>query len=412
MIGLIDCNNFYVSCERVFNPKLEGKPVVVLSNNDGCVIARSNEAKALGIAMGQPAFELKELFCREGVAVYSSNFALYGDMSQRVVDVLEGFGFPVDVYSIDESFIRFPDLPPEELYKIGLEMRTKVLKWVGIPTAVGISKTMTLAKVGNKLAKKGRGVRVLYTDETIEKTLKEFPIEDVWGIGRQWGRRLQEQGVKTAWDLSALSEHRLRSELNVQAVRTALELKGVACCAESARDELPKSIVSSRTFSTPLTSKQDLQEAIAHFTTTAAAKLRSHGGLAQVLGVFVREKELWSSTTLSLPTPTAYPPTLIRCALQGLHTIFHPRGKYKKGGVYLAGITDASAVQLDLLAPDDHAPKKQAFIEVMDAINSTYGRRTVHFAAEGLSQAWRPVPSRRSSAYTTDWNALPTVSDR
>ena len=359
--------------------------------------------------MGQPAFELKELFFRENVAVYSSNYALYGDMSQRVVDVLEEFGLPIDVYSIDESFINFPDMPEAELFKIGLEMRTRILKWVGIPTAVGISTTKTLAKVGNKLAKKGQGVRVLFTDETIEETLKQFPIDDVWGIGRRWSKRLLECGVRTAWDLRQMSEQHLRKELNVQALRTALELKGVPCCDEIGGDELPKSIVSSRSFSTAITSKQDLQEAIANFTSTAAAKLRRRGGLAQVLGVFVREKELWSSTTLTLPTPSAYPPTLIQHALKGLDKIHHPRGRYKKGGIYLAGITDARSVQLDMLIPDDQAPKKQAFIEVMDSINKTYGRRTVHFAAEGLSQAWRPVPSRRSPAYTTSWDDLPLI---
>ena len=409
MIGLIDCNNFYVSCERLFNPKLEGRPVVVLSNNDGCVIARSNEAKALGIGMGQPAFELKELFYKEHIEVFSSNYALYGDMSQRVVDVLEEFGYPIDVYSIDESFIHFPDLSEGELFKIGLEMRNRVLQWVGIPTAVGISTTKTLAKVGNKLAKKGEGVRVLHSDETITHSLKRFPIEDVWGIGRRWSKRLQDQGVETAWDLSQMPQRRLRIELNVQALRTALELKGVPSTKEMGGDELPKSIVSSLSFSRALTSKVELMEAVANFTTTAAAKLRSRGGLAQVIGVFVREKELWSSTTLTLPTPSAYPPTLIHYALKGLKKIYHPGGRYKKGGIYLASITDESSVQLDLLTPNDHSHKKQAFIKVMDTINHTYGRRTVHFAAEGLSQTWRPIPSRRSPAYTTSWDDLPLI---
>ena len=412
MLGLIDCNNFYVSCERLFQPKLEGQAVVVLSSNDGCVIARSQEAKALGLPMGAPAFELRECFLKEKVEVLSSNFALYGDLSQRVVSVIEEFGYPVEVYSIDESFLSFPDMPPSELEKRAREIIARIRKWTGIPTAFGVSKTKTLAKAANRLAKKGDGVRLLLEESEIKAALSHFPVEEVWGIGKRWSLSLQEAGVRTAWQLREANEAWIRSHLNVQALKTALELKGVACIGKIRKEKLPKTLLSSRSFGQPLSSLEELKEAIAHFTASAAEKLGRHRGCAGVIGLFVYSaRQGHRSATLTLPCATAYPPTLIQAAYRCLDGIFSKGAVYKKAGIFLTEIVNEKTVQLDLLAPSDLSLKKEAFIRVMESINGTYGRRSVHFAAEGLAQKWRPRSERRSPSYTSKWEELPVCKN-
>lgn len=406
-IGLIDCNNFYVSCERVFNPKLEGVPVVVLSNNDGVVIARSQEAKALGIGMGAPVFELKDLFRKENVRVFSSNFTLYADLSARVQETLETFGFEVEIYSIDESFVIFPKLPQDELEKIGHEIRLKILRWVGIPTAVGISTTKTLAKVANHVAKKGKRVSVLLEQKEIEETLKSFPVGDIWGIGRKRAKLLDGYQVKTAWDLHQMPKAWIKQKLTVEGLRTQLELRGEPCITLEPDSPLPKSIVSSRSFGRVIEQEIPLKEAIASFVTIASKKLRQKQGVARIIGVFLISKEGYQSATCYLPLPTAYPPTLISAALAVTTSLFQKGAIYKKGGIFLLEITGNHETSLDLFTPTDASEKKGAFIEVMDKVNDRFGKRALYFASEGISQGWKPKTVRRSPSFTTSWDELP-----
>ncbi len=405
--ALTDCNNFFASCEQLFNPKLQGRPVVVLSNNDGCIVARSKEAKALGIAMGTPAFKYRELFFREKVEALSSNFALYGDMSERVMTTLEQFGFPLEIYSIDEAFLRVPEMDFEA---IGHQIRDTVKQWTGLPVSMGIGSTKTLAKAANKIAKGGAGVVALRTEEEIVKHLKDFPVRDLWGIGSGYAERLKEGGIYTALQLRNSSDAWIKKTLSVGGLRTVWELRGTPCEIESA--ELPKTVVSSRSFGKEIYTLKDLQEAVATFASTAGKRLREQEVACTYLSVFATTNRFQQdydsrSASIRLSSPTSYTPDLIKHALQALDGIFQEGRAYKRAGVMCADLVSEHQRQLDIWSSG--LDKKEALMHLVDEINHTYGKKTIHFAAEGMTPAWKPQSSKRSPLYTTAWEDIPVA---
>lgn len=416
LIALVDCNNFYVSCERVFNPKLEKRPVVILSNNDGCVVARSKEAKELGIPMGAPAFQYGDMFRKNGVVVYSSNYALYGDMSGRVMSTLAQFSPDMQIYSIDEAFLSIEGVNAQEIAPI---IRSTVLQWTGIPVSVGVSLTKTLAKVANKCAKKeakGPGYFVLDDPKRIESCLKKMPVEDVWGIGGQIGQFLYRHGVRTAWEFAQCDDIWLKKHLTVVAVRMAWELRGHSCLELEEAPAPKQSIMSSRSFGTPISDFDALAESIATYTATAAEKLREQGSLASCLEVFLTTSPHrpggWyaNKAHIVLPEPTAYTPTLITYAKMALSRIYRKGYLFKKTGVLLSGLVPADCYQADLFAI--HHPsrqKQQALSALVDKVNRQHGYDILKYAAEGISQGWRMKRGRCTKRFTTRWDELLTV---
>lgn len=402
MYALIDCNNFFASCEQLFNPKLQGNPVVVLSNNDGCVIARSAEAKKLGIPMGAPAFQYRSLFLEHNVTTLSSNFVLYGDMSKRVMDTLRTFEFPLEIYSIDEAFLFLPEADP----KLGHLIRDKVMQWTGIPISIGIAPTKTLAKVANKLAKKGPGVVSFPSAEAAAPSLKTFPIEDIWGIRRRHKKRLYSYGVRTAADLKKRSDAWVKRYMTVTGLRTVWELQGTPCL--SCQDVQPerKSIVSSRSFGCKITDPTALKEALSTFLARATRKLRRDHLKAQFLVVFI-SSDTTTSAAKHLPLPTAYTPDLSAHAHALLEEIFKPGKEYKRAGVMLGELSHENATQCDLFANDPKAEHKQALMTSVDAINRRFETPMVTFASEGIAKKWQGLRSHRSPLYTTSWDDLP-----
>ncbi|HEX2579059.1 MAG TPA: Y-family DNA polymerase [Rhabdochlamydiaceae bacterium] len=398
MFGLIDCNNFFVSCERVFNPKLLHRPVVILSNNDGCVISRSKEAKALKIPMGAPAFQYRETFSRNNVAVLSSNFALYGDMSERVMSVLEDFGFPLEIYSIDEAFLEV------DSDAIAPELRSRVLRWTGIPISVGIGATKTLAKVGSDLAKKrDDGICCLHDPAPI---FTHLPVEEVWGIGSQIACALNQQGVYTVSQLTMQQDAWIQKHFSITLLRTVLELRGIACLALEEFASPKKGIVCSRSFGKLITALDDLKEAVATFTARGAEKLRDQSCVAGYMGVFVIGKDRYPrSASRALALPTSYTPHLINHAHRLLAEIYEEGQSYRKAGIMFHNITPQEETQLDLFqtagSPD--------LMHIVDAINRKKRKRAIFFAAEGASAAWKPLSGHRSAHFTTEWKELLTI---
>jgi DNA polymerase V len=412
MILLVDCNNFYVSCERVFNPKLCHRPVVVLTNNDGCVIARSKEAKALGIPMGAPAFQWKQVFETQRVQVLSSNFALYGDLSDRVMATLAQFSSDMQVYSIDEAFLCV-DVEDVEAYC--QKIRKTVLQWTGIPVSIGVAATKTLAKVANELAKsRGSGVFVLKDRQASEKVLKELPLQEVWGIGGRIGDFLRRQGMRSAWDFIQADDTWIQKHLSIVGVRMAWELRGTPCLA---LDEVPpakKSIICSRSFGRSATEWSEVAEALASYTARAAEKARSQDSVVSFLEIFIttspfRDEELYARKVLiRLPEPTAYTPTLIHYAIEALKTVFRPGLLYKKTGVLLGGLHPDQCVQRDFFVPHGRKEAKhQAVMDVMDRLNRDFGYHVVRLAAEGVDeQPWKLNQHARTPRFTTRWEEL------
>lgn len=399
---LIDCNSFYVSCERLFNPRLWGKPVVVLSNNDGCVVARSKEAKQLGIPMGAPAYQWRSLFQKEGVYVYSSNYVLYGDLSDRVMRVLEGFSTEMEIYSIDEAFL---SIATEDPIKIAHEIRNRILRYVGIPVSVGIGETKTLAKLGNDLAKKGDGV--IWLPKRSDKLFSELPPKEVWGIGSRLSERLKELGVSTVLQLVRKEDDWIRKQFSVTLLKTVMELRGTPCLEIDEVDAPRKSMVCSRSFSTPLKTLEELEGAISSFTARVAEKLRAQESVAGHLTVFIHTSPFMphyygNSSSFSFAQPTDYTPDLISKSRSCMQQIFRPGLAYKKAGVILNALSSNQCYQGDLFFPD--SPKKREAMKLVDQINTRY---ELHFAAER-----RPVKKGglHSKRFTTNWDELLTIS--
>jgi len=417
MFGLIDCNNFYASCERVFNPLLNGKPVVILSNNDGCVIARSAEAKALGIPMGEPAYKLKELIEKNQVQVFSSNYVLYGDMSQRVMNTIATFAPDMEIYSIDEAFLLLEGFENIDLRTYGDKIVRTTTRNTGIPVSLGIAPSKTLAKVANKFAKKYpnyNGVCIIDTEEKREKALKLLSIGDVWGIGRQYSKKLEYYSVNTAWDFTQRTKSWVRHTMGVTGERTWLELRGTPC-VKIDRSITKKSICTSRSFGERLTELASVSEAVANFAASCAEKLRKQHSLASVIMVFLytnphasNQPQYSKQTVMELPVPTNDTTELVHFALRGLKSIFAEGYRFKKAGVIVSEIVPERPMQGDLFDTRDRE-KYNKIMGVMDNLNASYGKQKVKIAAQGFDRKWKLKNEKLSPCYTTKLNDVLVV---
>ena len=419
MFALIDCNNFYASCERLFRPDLRDKPIVVLSNNDGCVIARSNEAKALGIAMGEPFFKIKALSKQHGIQVFSSNYTLYGDLSQRVMSVIEASWPEVEIYSIDEAFIDLSTMPPAMHDSFCIQLQKTILKSTGIPTSIGIGPTKTLAKIANHVCKKELKIPVFNISEQ-RHWLGKISVGDVWGVGRQWQKKLMNKGIYTALDLAQLNAHLIKKHYNVVLMRTVMELQGIPCGGLEV-SEPKQSIMSSKSFGEMQTQFASLAQAISSHCARACEKARRQNLVAQRLYVFIRgnpfrqDLEQYSnSIECRLVNPTDDTRVITKIAKLCLKKLFKPGIHYKKVGVMLEDLVDKSAIQLDLFhQPNDETLiKKDILMSLFDTINSRFGSHTIKLAAEGYSKPWAMRAQMRSPCYTTRWTELPVVTNR
>jgi DNA polymerase V len=418
-VALIDGNNFYVSCERVFNPALEGRPVVVLSNNDGCVVARSAEVKALGVKMGAPWFQLKDLARKHGILALSSNYALYADMSSRMMSVLGSYSPQQEIYSIDECFLGLDGFPPAELAAYGQRIRQQVKLWVGLPVCVGIAATKTLAKLANHCAKKNLAGSDGVCDfgrmsaPQMDALLDRIGIGEVWGVGRRLTEKLTRRGIATVKQLRDADSKTLRREFSVVLERTVLELRGIACVELEEAAPNKQQIICSRTFGRYVYSLDELNEAVAGYLARAAEKLRYQGSLAGALQVFVRTNpfnpdhpQYQRGLTVPLPQATSDSVALTRAALWALKRLYKPGYAYQKAGVMLLDLSDAATPQGCLFT--GHRDNT-TLMQVMDRVNRQWGRGTLKLAAEGVQQGWRMRRQRMSPAYTTSWNELPQV---
>lgn len=413
---LADCNNFYVSCERIFNPKLENRPVIVLSQNDACIIARSQEAKDLGIQMGIPYFKVKDYCERAKIIVLSSNYQLYGDISERVMTVLSEFSPELEIYSIDEAFLKFPKtFTEEELYLKCLEMRRTVKKWIGIPISLGLAPTKTLAKLANSLAKKERtGIFSLVPFEKREPILKARHIEEIWGIGKGLGQRLRSMSIFNAWDFSQLDSYLVRKKIGVVGERMLLELKGIPCLGLNI-PKPKKSICFSRSFGKKITSLSELSEALATYTSKACIKLRAQKSLCSAIFIFLEyilhegDRIYWQclSSTETFRTPTNDSIEIIQIAKKGLAKVYK-ENNFKKCGIVLLDLSSCENSNLDLFEKEMD-PKRIRIMETIDSINSNFGKNTITFGSMGVHQRWKSRSENRSIHNTTSWKHLPIV---
>lgn len=420
MFALVDCNNFYASCERVFQPALMGRPLVVLSNNDGCVIARSNEAKALGVAMGTPWFKVSRRFQALGVQVFSSNYALYGDLSRRVMQVLARFSPGLEVYSIDECFLDLGGWRGDRT-ALGAEIVHTVQQWTGLPVSVGIAPTKTLAKVANRMAKAGRGAGGAVLDWTQwpvqRETLAALPVEDVWGISTRWGVRLRQMGIATALALAEANLVRLRGVFSVVLERTARELAGQSCLPLELAPPPRRQIMVSRSFGQRLTRREELEAAVTAFAMRAGEKLRRQRLRTCVVSVFLHTSPFDLATshyangaTLVLEQPTRDSSRLVRCALQGLGRIFRPGLAYQRAGVLLPDLAPEQIKQGVLFSTDPgDSARTDRLMDCLDALNRSPARRAVCYASELQGDVWRMRQRHKSAASPSNWNELPVV---
>jgi len=417
MVGLCDCNNFFASCERVFRPDLEGRPVVVLSNNDGCIIARSNEAKALGIKMGTPLFQAREVIEKNGVSVFSSNYQLYGDMSNRVVTILKETVPSIEVYSIDEAFLNLDGLPLEGLQQKGRELSARIRKHTGIPVSIGMAPTKTLAKIASKLCKqypKLRGCCLMYRPEDVEKVLRKFPVGDVWGIGRKYRRKLELLGVHTAWDFCSMPRSEVSRMMSVTGVKTWLELQGEPCIGF---DEIPQerqTICVSRSFARDMYDPGELDAAVATFTGKVAEKLRAQRMKASVMHVFIltnrHRDELpqdYSIRTTGFEVATNSTIEMTEAASVALKAIYKKGFGYKRAGVMVTDLVESDKVQGVFFDSIDHE-KQDRLMKVIDNINNLNGKSTVRIASNGEMDQFS-TRAHVSKRCTTRWDELMEV---
>ncbi len=412
MFALVDCNNFYASCERVFNPALEKKAIVILSNNDGCVIARSNEAKKLKIPMGAPFFAWRHFFEKHRVAIFSSNYVLYGDMSQRVMSALETCCPQLEVYSIDEAFLNLEKF--DQIENI-LMIRQTVQQWTGIPVSIGVAPTKTLAKIANQIAKKstGTGIFCLNDQSLQEKVLANFPVEEVWGVGRQTVEKLKQMHILTAKDLRDANLKLMRRQFNVVMEKLISELRGISCLPLS-QITTKKQIMSSRSFGRPIKQLAELEEAISHYVSLACIKLRNQQSLAQGIWVFIRTSyyhpnnlQYGKGSSSQFIKPTDDTRLIIKTALENLRRIYQPGYSYKKAGIALFGLMPNTLQQLDIFTSTDQ--KSNSLMKTIDTINKKLGKNSVFIGSEGIGRSWQTIAKLRSPRYTTQWNELVTV---
>lgn len=419
-IALIDVNNFYVSCERVFNPKLNGKPVVVLSNNDGCAIARSNEAKALGIKMGEPWFKLRDFAEQHGVIAYSSNYALYADMSNRVMEILAKFSPNQEVYSIDECFLDLTGMPRPHL-AIASTMRSAIRQGVGLPVCVGIGPSKTLAKLANHCAKKAYAPNGVcdfnaWSSEQLDAQLAKIEIAEVWGIGRRLVPRLNDLGIHTVLDLKRAEPEYMRQQFSVVMEKTVRELRGQTCIELEEMAPAKKQIVSSRSFGFPVSSRQDLQEAVSMYVSRAAEKLRKQQSFATLFSVFIQTSPFGDGPkynahyTVRLPAPTDDTLQLVRVALWILKQIYKPGFQYQKAGIMLDEIVPAGGQQTDMFGFRTSEGNSAKLMVAMDLINNRWGRSTLRTGSQGYNAPWAMRQGNVSPRYTTRWNEILVVN--
>lgn len=416
-VALVDCNNFYASCERVFNPKLNGKPIVVLSNNDGMIIARSNEAKKLGIGMGEPLFKVEDIVRKHDVMVFSSNYTLYGDMSHRVMLCLEQFSPDVEIYSIDEAFISLEGIDRYDLTDYCRNIKKIVKQWTGIPVSIGIAETKTLAKLANRIAKKYEehdGVLNIVSCPKINEYLSQTDVSDIWGIGRQYSKLLYRHNIHNALELTKADDKWIKKNMTIMGLRTVFELRGIPCIKMEYAVPAKKAIVSSRSFGKATKSKQDIKEAVAYFTSRAAEKMRSQQSATTLMTVFLRTNpfkdipQYHNGVLVQLPLPTDSTAELIYYSQKGVEQIYREGYQYHKVGVLLTGFVPVDRSQLSLFDTEDRI-KMAKVTELMDKINDEYGADTLHYAATGIKREWKTKMERRSPRYTTKWDDLPEV---
>jgi DNA polymerase V len=409
MFALVDCNNFYASCERLFRPELNGKPIVVLSNNDGAVIARSNEAKALGVPMGALAFEYESFFLKNNIHVFSANFALYGDMSHRVMSILQEYSPECEIYSIDEAFLKLTGFEMFDLNKYGAEIQLRVRKHTGIPICIGIAPTKSLAKVANKIAKKYpkelKNSYVIDTNEKLLKAIKWLSIEDVWGIGRKHSQRLRDVNVKTAYEFTLLTDSWIRRNLSVVELRLKHDLQGKPTL--DLEDIKPKkNIATTRSFERNLKEQAEIQERITTFAVSCAEKLRRQNACCTAIHVFLKtnshreELEQYNaSTVVKLPFPTNSSIEIAKFACKGFQKIFRLGYQYKKAGVIIMDFKPETEIQLNLF--ENSNPKHRKLMHVIDQLNNSFGQQKIKLASQDQKRVWKMKQERLSPRYTT-----------
>ena len=417
MFALIDCNNFYASCERVFRPDLNGRPVVVLSNNDGCVIARSNEAKEAGVPMGAPAYQYKQLFETQHIEVFSANFALYGDMSNRVMSILGMFCQNIEIYSIDEAFMNFNGYNLHDLEELGTKIKKQVEQWTGIPVSIGFAPTKALAKAANRIAKKfperTKGVYLIDTEDKRIKALKWLKVEDVWGIGRRHARRLQGIGIHTAFDFCNMSEQWIKKNMSVVGVRLLKELQGIPVL-EMEEVQARKSIATTRTFDGNYTDKDKIRERVASFAVSCAEKLRRQGSCCKSLMVFITTNghrddlpQHNQSVVIKLPFATNSSIDIVKFATAGFEQLFKKGYAYKKAGVILMDFSSEEHLQLTLFEAQN--PKHRPLMKVIDKINASYGQQKIRLGAQDTGRVWKMKQEKLSPRYSTNLNEIITI---
>jgi DNA polymerase V len=418
MVALIDCNNFYVSCERVFDPSIQHRPVIVLSNNDGCAVARSEEAKALGIEMGMPAFMIKDLIKKHQVKVCSSNYTLYGDISARVMQVIREFVPRTEVYSIDEIFADLSSLKYHDFHLLATDIREAVMRCTGIPVTVGIAPTKTLAKIANQFAKKTKAIEGVYCateNEKIAELLAQTEVMDVWGIGEQYHKLLRRNNVFTAADFILLPVDWVRKEMAVVGLRTQQELKGISCIKWEEGKKPKKNICTSRGFGKLITSKREVQQAVATFTSSCAQKLRKQKSCATKIHVFIQtnihrkqDEQYFHSITVDLPTATNQTTELVKYAMRALDIIYLPGYNYNKTGVMVLDVLPEKQIQLGLFDGASRQ-KDEAVMKAVDTVNHRFGRDFVRVATQEFNKKWKLRQAHLSPCYTTRLNELMTV---
>jgi len=412
MYALVDCNNFYASCERVFNPSLVNRPVVILSNNDGCVIARSNEAKEVGIPMGAPAYQYQHIFERDNIAVFSANFPLYGDMSHRVMSILSGYSPEQRIYSIDECFLNLSGIS-NDLHAYGVKMRSHVLQWTGIPVSVGIAPTKALAKLANRIAKKfpdrTHGSYVIDTDEKRIKALRWLPVEDVWGIGRRSTKKLKAMGVNSAYDFSQLDKAWVKKQMNITGLHLQDELNGIPRL-ELEHTDNKQSIATTRTFECEYNTFNEVSERITTFTVVCAEKLRKQHSLCQSMLIFIQtnrfrepDEQYSNSIVVKLPFPTFSSMEMVKFAVEGLRKIFQSGYQYKRAGVVLMDFAQENSYQKSLFFNSD--PRHAPLMSVVDNLNTRFGTQKIRLASQD-TRVWKMKQEKISKHYTTDINDI------
>ena len=414
-IALVDCNSFYVSCEKLFNPKLRNKPVVVLSNNDGCIISRSAEAKALGIKMGEPYFKAKDIIIKNNVYVFSSNYSLYGDLSRRVMRTLKRFNPKLEIYSIDEAFLDLSSFPDHEIEDVGKEIRSIVLKWTGIPTSIGIAKTKTLSKIANHIAKKKKsGVTNLINIKNIDPILEKIDVNDVWGVGKQLTKFFHNNGIYNARQLKNISNSWIKKNSNVLSSRTAMELRGISCINLEIKNTKRKSCVVSRSFGKRVENLQELREAIVGYCLNASEKIRSDSLVTKSITIFIRTSPFQNrygfysnSKTIDLPMATNNSIEIVKAAISGLETIFKNGYQYQKAGVILSKLSDS--INGKNLFSSEKDEKINNLMKSIDNTNYRYGRSTLSLASAGVHKNCNMKRNYSSKIDTADFYSLPII---